>query len=288
MRRQGDPPAALARASRTVEAVYEVPYLAAAPMEPLGCAADVRPGSCEIWVATQVPVPTQKAAADITGLPLEAVRVHVTQLGGGFGRRKQLDFAVEAVHLSKLLRRPIKVIWTREDDIQGGYYRPASCSKLLGAVDAAGRPSAWIHRIATPALPPVFEPTIQDGVDLWAVQGAVDLPYAIPDLQVTYAMPEFPVPPWFWRAIGSSYNAFVTECFFDELCALGRRDPLETRLELLSARPRHRRALQVAVEKAGYRGARSPGRARGLAVHESFNALRALTGEPARKLPLMG
>jgi isoquinoline 1-oxidoreductase subunit beta len=279
VRRQGNPAAVLARAKRKLTAVYEVPPLAAAPMEPLGCTADVRSGSCEIWVATQVPVFTQKAAADITGLPLQAVHVHVTHLGGGFGRRKQIDFAVEAVHLSRALRRPIKVIWTREDDIRGGYYRPPSCSKLIGAVDAKGRPSAWIHQIATPPLPPVFEPTVRDGVDVWAIQGAVDLPYAIPNLQVTYAMPRLPVTPWFWRAIGSSYNAFVTECFFDELCELGQRDPLKTRLELLSERPRHRRVLEVAAEKARWGSALSPGRARGLAVHESFGSFCAQVAE---------
>lgn len=140
-RRRGDPAAALARARRKLDAIYEVPYLAAAPMEPLGCTADVRPGSCEIWVATQVPVFTQRAAADLTGLPIEAVRVHVTQLGGGFGRRKQLDFVVEAVQLSKALGRPVKVVWTREDEMRAGLYRPAACNHLTGAVNAKGRRS---------------------------------------------------------------------------------------------------------------------------------------------------
>jgi len=279
VRRQGDPAALLARADRKLEAVYDLPYLAAAPMEPLGCAADVRPGSCELWVATQAPVFAQKAAAELTGLPLEAVRVNVTQLGGGFGRRKQLDFVIEAVQLSRALGRPVKTIWTREDDIRGGFYRPVSCNKLMGTVDAQGRPSAWIHRIATPPLPPVFEPTVKDGVDVWAIQGAVDLPYAIPDLQVTYAMPVVPVPPWFWRGIGHSYNAFVTECFFDELCALGGREPLEMRLELLADRPRHRRVLELAAEKARWGSAPPPGRARGLAVHESFGSFCAQVAE---------
>lgn len=279
VRRQGDPAALLARAERKLEAVYDLPYLAAAPMEPLGCAADVRSGSCELWVATQAPVFAQKAAAELTGLPLEAVRVHVTQLGGGFGRRKQLDFVIEAVQLSRALRRPVKTIWTRDDDIRGGLYRPASCNKLLGTVDARGRPSAWIHRIATPPLPPAFEPTVKDGVDVWAIQGAVDLPYAIPDLQVTYAMPIVPVPPWFWRGIGHSYNAFVTECFFDELCTLGGREPLEMRLELLADRPRHRRVLELAAAKARWGSALPPGRARGLAVHESFGSFCAQVAE---------
>ncbi len=277
--RRGDPAAILAGAERKLEAVYDLPYLAAAPMEPLGCAADVRSGSCEIWVSTQAPVFAQKAAAEITGLPLEAVCMHVTQLGGGFGRRKQLDFVIEAVQLSKALRRPVKTIWTREDDIRGGYYRPVSCNKLMGTVDARGRPSAWIHRIATPPLPSVFESTVKDGVDVWAIQGAVDLPYAIPDLQITYAMPIVPVPPWFWRGIGHSYNAFVTECFFDELCALGGTDPLEMRLSLLANHPRHRRVLELAAEKARWGSKLPPGRARGLSVHASFGSLCAQVAE---------
>lgn len=277
--RRGNPAAALARAKRKLDAIYEVPYLPAAPMEPLGCTADVRAGSCDVWAATQVPVFTQKAVAEMTGLPLGAVRVHVTQLGGGFGRRKQLDFVLEAVELSKARRRPIKVIWTREDDIRGGLYRPAASHRLLGAVDAKGRPIAWIHRIAAQPLPSVFETTVQDGIDAWAIQGA-DLPYAIPDMQVTYAMPRaLPVTPWFWRAIGSSYNAYVTECFFDELCALSGRDPLAARLELLSGAPRHRRVLERAAKEARWGSDLPAGRAHGLAVHASFGSFCAQVAE---------
>jgi isoquinoline 1-oxidoreductase beta subunit len=279
-RTEGDPAAVLAREKRTLDAVYEVPYLAAAPMEPLSCTADVRARSCDLWVATQVPVFTQRAAADLTGLPLGAVRVHATQLGGGFGRRKQIDFVVEAIELSRALGRPIKVVWTREDDIRGGLYRPAACCRLSGAVDAKGRPIAWIHRIAAQPLPPTFEPTVKDGIDAWAVQGAVDLPYGIRDVQVTYAMPPaLPVTPWFWRAIGSSYNAFAAECFFDELCALGGSDPLETRLGLLAGAPRHRRVLERAAAEARWGGALPAGRARGLALHASFGSLCAQVAE---------
>jgi isoquinoline 1-oxidoreductase beta subunit len=280
VRRQGDPTAVVDKASRRLEAVYEVPYLAAAPMEPLNCTAHVQGDQCEIWGGTQVPVFTQKAAADLTGLPVSRVHVHVTQLGGGFGRRKQVDFAAEAVQLSMALKRPIKVIWTMEDGIGGGWYRPAACNKLRGAVDAEGRPIAWIHRIAAQPLPSIFEPTVADGVDKWAIQGAVDLPYAIPDIQVTYAMPPpLPVPAWFWRAIGHTYTAFATECFFDELCALGGRDPLATRLELLTAHPRHRRVLELAAEKAQWGHSPPAGRARGLAVHTSFGSLCAQVAE---------
>jgi isoquinoline 1-oxidoreductase beta subunit len=280
VRRQGDPAAVVDQASRRLEAVYEVPYLAAAPMEPLNCTAHVQGDQCEIWGGTQVPVFTQKAAAEMTGLPVNRVHVHVTQLGGGFGRRKQLDFAAEAVQLSMALKRPIKVMWTMEDGIGGGWYRPAACNKLRGAVDAEGRPIAWIHRIAAQPLPSIFEPTVADGVDRWAIQGAVDLPYAIPDIQVTYAMPPpLPVPAWFWRAIGHTYNAFATECFLDELCALGGRDPLAMRLELLAAHPRHRRVLELAAEKAQWGKAPPAGRARGLAVHASFGSLCAQIAE---------
>lgn len=275
----GKPARILDRATRKLEAVYEVPYLAAAPMEPLGCTAHVRSDACEIWISTQAPVFTREAIAKMLGLPMAAVKVHVTLLGGGFGRRKQLDFAVEAVHVSKALQRPVKVVWTMEDVIAGGMYRPAACNVMTGAVDARGRPRAWTHRIATQALPPVFERTILNGIDVWAVGGAVDLPYDIPHRSVGYAMADLPVPVWFWRGIGHSYNAFVTECFFDELCALGRSDPLSMRLELLSSRPRHARALKLAAEKAGWGNALPAGHARGLAVHESFGSICAQVAE---------
>lgn len=280
VRREGDPAAVVEQASRRLEAVYEVPYLAAVPMEPLNCTAHVRDGVCEIWAGTQVPVFTQKAASELTGLPESQVRVHVTQLGGGFGRRKQVDFAAEAVQLSMALGRPIKVMWTMEDGVRGGWYRPAACNKLRGAVDAEGRPSAWIHKIAAQPLPAMFEPTLVDGIDVWAVQGAAELPYAIPDIQVSYGMPPpLPVPAWFWRAIGHTYTAFATECFFDELCALGHRDPLTTRLELLAGHPRHQRVLELAAEKAGWSLPPPPGRGRGVAVHASFGSICAQIAE---------
>ncbi len=267
-----------AAGARKLEATYQVPYLAHATMEPLNCTADVRRDRCEVWAPTQAQSMSLAAIAEITGLPQDQIVLHTTYLGGGFGRKAQTDFVKEAVHVSKAVKKPVKVIWTREDDMRGGWYRPAAYHELSGALDAQGWPDTWVHQIASPAILEAFGP-LQGGIDRTSVEGAANLPYAIPNLRVTYAKTDLPLSVWFWRSVGSSINAFVTECFLDELAALGGKDPLEVRRRLLSGHPRHRRVLDVAAEKAGWGKALPKGRARGLAVHESFGSIVAEVAE---------
>ena len=271
-RDDGDAAAALSGAARTVEAVYELPYLAHATMEPMNCTADVRADRCEVWVATQSPTGTQDTAARITGLPVEQVTVHTMLLGGGFGRRSQTDFVADAVHTSKAVGKPVKVVWTREDDTRGGYYRPAAYNTLAGGLDASGKPLAWIHNIASPSIMSQFGP-LRNGIDGAGVEGASNIPYAIPNIRVTYATIDLPITLWFWRSVGSSLNAWITESFVDELAAAAGKDPVEFRLSLLAEHSRFRRVLETAAREAGWGSPLPAGRARGVALHESFGSI---------------
>ena len=274
-RREGNPDTGLRAAAKTLDAVYEVPYLAHAPMEPLNCTADVRADRCEIWVPTQSPSGSQGAARQITGLSAAQVIVHTTYLGGGFGRRSQTDFVKDAVHTSRAVGKPVKVIWTREDDVRGGYYRPAAYNEFRGGVDANGWPSVWVHKIASPSILLSLGAELDGDLDPTGTEGAANLPYGIPHMQVTWAHPDSPITLHWWRSVGSSQNAYVTECFFDELCQLGGVDPVEARRRLLGAHVRHRRALDTAAAMAGWGSAVPAGHARGVAVHESFGSIVA-------------
>jgi isoquinoline 1-oxidoreductase subunit beta len=276
--RTGDPDAALAAAARRVDAEYEVPYLAHATMEPMNCTADVRADACEIWAPTQFQTSSRQLAAQITGVPLEHVTLHTTFMGGGFGRRAQTDFLADAVHTSKAVGRPVKVIYTREDDMRAGWYRPAAYNGFSAALDTDGWPTAWVHHIASPSILANMGP-LQGGIDRTSVEGAENLPYAIPNLLVTYAKADFPVPVWFWRSVGSSINGYVTECFLDEVARAGGKDPVELRRRLLTNHPRHRRVLDLAAEKAGWGTSLPAGRARGVALHESFGSIVAEVAE---------
>ncbi|MEM9490461.1 MAG: molybdopterin cofactor-binding domain-containing protein, partial [Myxococcota bacterium] len=276
---RGDADGAIAAAGQNLVVDYQLPYLAHAPMEPLNCTADVRADSCEIWAPTQSPSITQSVAAQLTGLSPDQITVHTTFMGGGFGRRGSTDFVSDAVAASMAVGRPVKVAYTREDDVQGGQYRPAVFGTISGAIDESGLPSAWLHKIVTP---PIFLFIDQEtGIDFSVHEGASNLPYGIDDFRVTYCDPQLTpaIQPWFWRSVGASQNAFITESFFDELADLGGRDPLEARLALLADHPRHRRALEAAAERAGWGQALPGGRAHGVAVHESFGTVVAEIAE---------
>jgi len=230
----GDAAAALAGAAKRIEAVYEVPFVHHATMEPMNCTAHVRAdgGGADIWAPTQNQEHAQKVAAQVTGLPVEQVRIHTTLSGGGFGRRLEPDFVSEAARVSKAVGAPVKVIWSREDDMRNGFYRPASVNRFAAGVDAGGRLVAWTHRIAGTPLRLKFGP-LEKGIDDSLVDGAVDLPYAIPNLLVDQATLELaPVPRGPWRSVGVSHNGFVTEAFLDEVAAATGRDPFELRREL--------------------------------------------------------
>jgi len=260
--RRGDVEAALRDASRRIEAIYEVPYLAHATMEPMNCTARIGRDGCDVWVPTQSQSWTQSTAARISGLPAERVRVHTTFLGGGFGRRGAIDFVVEAVELAKATGWPVKVMWTREDDMRHDFYRPATYNRLAGALDEAGLPVAWRHRIGGSSA-----------------QGAANLPYAIPSFEVTNAGVDTGVPTGSWRSVGSSQNAYITECFFDELARAGGRDPFALRRRLLRGRARHLGVLELAAVKAGWSETLPPGRHRGIALAESFGSFVAEVAE---------
>ena len=274
----GDADAALAAAPRRVDAEYEVPYLAHATMEPMNCTADVRADACEIWVPTQFQTVSRQVVAKITGLPLERITLHTTFMGGGFGRRAQTDFLADAVHTSKAVGAPVKVIYSREDDMHAGWYRPVAYNAFSAALDADGWPTAWVHRIASPSILEIMGP-LRNGIDGTSIEGAANLPYAIPNMLVTCAKADFPIPVWFWRSVGSSINGYVTECFVDEVARAGGKDPVELRRRFLTDHPRHRRVLDLAAEKAGWGTPLPTGRARGVAVHESFGSIVAEVAE---------
>ncbi|MDF1555752.1 MAG: molybdopterin-dependent oxidoreductase, partial [Deferrisomatales bacterium] len=217
-RKDGDPAAALAGGAKTLTAEYEVPFLAHAPMEPLNCVVDLRGDRCEIWTGTQMQTGDRAAAAAVAGLPPEKVQLHTTLLGGGFGRRANpaSDFVVEAVHVAKVAKAPVKLVWSREDDTRGGYYRPYWFDRISGAVDGEGKPVAWLQRIVGQSIMAgtAFEAMgVKDGIDQTSVEGAADLPYAIPNVQVELHSPRLPVPVLWWRSVGHSHTAFVVESF---------------------------------------------------------------------------
>ena len=273
-RRQGDAPAALAGASKKIEAVYEAPYLAHAPMEPMNCTADVRPDSCEVWAATQIQTAAHGTAMKITGLPPDKVKVHTTFLGGGFGRRGGDDFVREAVEISKAASVPVKLTWSREDDIQHDLYRPASYSRYAAGLDAEGWPVAWTTRISCPAFG-----GIKDGVSRTAVEGVEDMQYSIPNILVDYHDADAGIPVTFWRSVGYSQNTFFVESFLDELAAAGGKDPLELRRRLLQKSPRLLAALNLAAEKAGWGTPLPAGRARGISINNNIGSFTAQIAE---------
>jgi len=279
-RNEGNADKVLQDAAKTVEAVYETPYLAHACMEPMNCTAQVRADGCDIWAPTQAQTLAQQAAARITGLPAEKIKIHTTYLGGGFGRRAEADFVAEAVELAKVIGVPVKVLWTREDDMQHDFYRPFAYNRLTAGLDAQGMPVAWRHRLAGPSIFARFNPAwIENGIDSSAVEGAADLPYNIPNIAVSWAQVDSGVPVGFWRSVGHSQNHFITECFLDELAAAGGKDPYELRRTLLAKKPHHLRALELAATKAGWGTPPPAGHYRGIAVAESFGSVVAEVAE---------
>jgi isoquinoline 1-oxidoreductase beta subunit len=272
-RREGDVDAALAAAARRLEGTYELPLLAHATMEPMNATADVRRGRAELWLPTQAPTWAQADVAKALGLPLDRVKVHVTFLGGGFGRRAIPDFAVEAALVSRAVKAPVQVVWTREDDMRHDLYRPAARNELRAGLDAGGRLVAWHHRVRTPSISQQLFGTPQrwgDHPDV--LESAIAFPYAAGAVQVEAAIPEVGVRVGWWRSVYASQNAFPEECFMDELAAAAGKDPLAFRLEHLPEGSRLRGALVLAAERAGWGKPLPAGRGRGLACHSSFGS----------------
>jgi len=266
----GDAKKGLSESTKTLESAYYLPYLAHVAMEPMNCVVDVRKDQCEIWSPTQYQTGNIAMAAKITGLKPEQIKIHTTYLGGGFGRRAFSDFLEEALEISKATGKPVKLIWTREDDIKNDFYRPGNACVIRGGVDRLGNLTAWSQRIACQSVFAGFMPQmIQNGVDPQAVEGIADMDYEIPNLLVEYVMVQNPVPIGFWRSVGNSENAFTKETFIDELAEAVKKDPVEFRLKLLKNNPSGRRVIETAAEKAGW-SASKIGQGQGIAYHSSF------------------
>ena len=282
----GDVEAALPKAAKTVEAEYALPYLAHAPMEPLNCTVKISADKCELWIGTQFQTLEQKTAAGITGLKPEQVFVHTAFLGGGFGRRANPspDIVFEAVHVAKAANAPVKTVWSREDDVRGGFYRPAFVHKAKVGLDAAGKPIAWQHVIAGQSIiaGTFFEPMmVKDGIDATSTEGVADSPYVkdLPDHRVGLHSPKPGIPVLWWRSVGHSHTAFAMESLVDELAHAAGKDPVEYRRGLLAQHARHLGVLNLAAQKAGWGNPLEKGRARGVAVHESFGSYVAQVAE---------
>lgn len=282
----GDSKVAMAKAKKVIEAEYALPYLAHSPMEPLNCTVRIDKDTCEIWTGTQMQTTDQNAAAKILGLKPEQVKIHTQFLGGGFGRRANpvADFVSEAVQVAKAAGVPVKTVWSREDDVKGGYYRPMYLHKAKIGLDANGKPTAWEHTEVGQSIilgTPFEAFMIKDGIDATSVEGAADSPYfkSIPDYQVSLHTIKLGVPVLWWRSVGHSHTAFVMESLIDELAHAAKQDPLEYRRALLKEHPRHLAALNLAAEKAGWGKPLAKGVFRGIAVHESFGSFVAQVAE---------
>jgi isoquinoline 1-oxidoreductase beta subunit len=272
-RNDGDAPAALKDNTRSFERVFELPFLAHACMEPMNCTADVRSDRCDVWVPTQGQTSAHQAAVAASGLPPKAVNIYTTYLGGGFGRRGEADFVTDAVETSKAVGRPVKVIWTREDDIQHDFYRPITYVRMWGALDASGKPVAFMQRIVQQSLMKRLGSLPANGVDFISVDGSATLPYAIPNIRVEYIEADPGVPYGFWRSVGASVQGYVVEAFIDELAMRAGKDPYRFRRDLLTKAPRHRAVLDLVAEKSGWGKPLPQGRSRGIAVMEAFGSV---------------
>jgi isoquinoline 1-oxidoreductase beta subunit len=284
--KRGDIGAALAGATKTFEAHFDFPYLAHAPMEPLDCVVRLTPTSCEIWAGDQFQTVDQMNAAAALGLKPQQVKINTVFAGGSFGRRATVtsDYVAEGVQIAKAIRgvAPVRLVWTREDDIKGGRYRPLTHHWLKAAVGADGMPAAWQHRIVTQSIMTgtMMEPMmVKNGIDGTSVEGATNLPYAIPNLQVELHTTKVGVPILWWRSVGHTHTAFTVETFIDELLALAGKDPVEGRLALLGGHPRHAGVLRAVAEFADWGASVAEGRARGVAVHKSFDTYVAQVAE---------
>ena len=263
-----------------LEATYHVPFLAHAPMEPMNCTVHVRPDACEIWIGNQVLTRVQAIAAQLTGLPLEKVIVHNHLIGGGFGRRLEVDYVAKAVRIAQKVDGPVKVIWTREEDIQQALYRPFYFDRFAASL-SNGRITAWSHRIAgSSIMARWFPPTFKNGLDIDAIDGAVDFPYDTPNVHVEYVRTEPPgVPTCFWRSVGPGHNIFVVESFVDELVHAAGQDPVAFRRAHLEKEPRLLACLNLAAEKAGWGGALPSRVGRGVACQSVFGSYVAAIAE---------
>jgi isoquinoline 1-oxidoreductase subunit beta len=277
----GDVDHAMSSAATKVEATYQVPFLAHAAMEPMNCTVDVRKDACEIWVGNQAITRAQAFAAKAAGIPQEQVILHNHFIGGGFGRRLEADGVARAVEIARHVDGPVKVVWTREEDIQHDMYRPMFVDRLSAGLDAKGMPVAWNNRFAGSSIVARYFPAFfRDGLDTDTTEGAINLVYDLPNLHVEYVHTEPPgIPTAFWRSVGPSHNVFVTESFIDELAAAAKQDPVAYRLALLDKTPRAKAVLELVAEKSGWGKPLPPRAGRGVSIQFVFGTYMAQVAE---------
>ncbi|MES2355485.1 MAG: xanthine dehydrogenase family protein molybdopterin-binding subunit [Pseudomonadota bacterium] len=291
-RQDGDVDQAFAKAAKVIKASYDFPYLAHAAMEPMNCVIHLTSEGCEVWNGEQLHTLDQHALAKFLNIKPEQVNIHMLYAGGSFGRRgcKDSDYVLEAAQIVKAIdgKAPVKLVWLREDDMQAGYYRPLFHHTLEAALDSTGAITGWRHRLVGQSIligSPFESMMVKDGIDTVSVEGARNLPYAIPNMKVDLHTPkDINVPVLWWRSVGSSHTAYSTETFIDEVAAAAGKDPVAFRLELLTAHPRHAGVLKLAADKAEWNKPLKPGkegerRGRGIAVHESFSSYVAQVAE---------
>jgi isoquinoline 1-oxidoreductase beta subunit len=273
----GDPAAAIKSAAKSFSAVYELPMLAHATMEPMNCTADVRADRCDVYVGTQVQQLAQAVAAEAAGLPPARVNVYTTLLGGGFGRRLEVDFIPAAVLASKALAAPVKLVWTREDDMTQDYYRPPAREEVSAALDAHGKLLAWQLHITSPSITARFDPTNKDPFDS-VIEYVQNYPYGVPNFGLSYMRREIGINVGYLRSVSHAPNCFAVESSLDELAAAAAKNPLDFRLELLASKPRHANVLKLAAERSGW-GRPRPGRHLGIALMEGYTSVIAQVAE---------
>lgn len=278
MRKEGDVDAAFKTAAKVIEAEYEFPYLAHACMEPMNCVVQIGDGSCEVWNGEQFQAIDAPSIARVVGVPPAKVKINTLYAGGSFGRRANpaADYPMEAAAIAKAAntKAPVKLVWTREDDTRGGFYRPMYFHKMKAGLDDKGNIIAWQHRIVGQQ--------VMAGADQMSTEGASNLPYAIPNISVELHTTKNPVTVQWWRSVGSTHTAYSTECFFDDVARAAGKDPVALRFALLAKHPRHLATLKLAAEKSGWTTVVPQGKSRGVALHESFNTVVAQVVEVSR------
>lgn len=271
---------ALSSASKRLNATYSIPYVAHAPLEPQNCTANVRPDTCEIWTPTQYQTGVLEAAMKETGLAADKITIHTTRLGGGFGGRAEIKVVEEAIRISKASGKPVKHIWTREEDFKNDFFRPGSLHRMEAGLDKEGRLTAWRHKVVvSPIMERVFPAMVKDGMEPTAVEAIADMEYSFPNLYVEYVRLGLPIPVGFWRSVGNSSNPFAVECFLDELAWAAGRDPLEFRLGMLKENPRAAAVLKKVADAGGWGKPLPRGSGRGIAQCHCFGTYAAQMAE---------
>lgn len=272
----GDVGGALRASARTIEATYSLPLLAHAAMEPIAVTAVVSADGCEIWAPTQGQSVAQLVAARVAGLQPDQVKIHTTYLGGGFGRKSDMDFIVQVVQIAKEVGRPVKLVWSREEDMQHDFYRPAAMARMRAGLDAAGTVTAWDVKLASPSIMSRMVPAVvKDGLDPTSVEGLIRSPYGFANRRVEYVLKDVGVPVGVWRSVGNSVSGFLNEVFMDELARAAGQDPLAFRRALLADQPRHRAVLDRLATMSKWSEPAPPDRHRGMAMHECFGSIVA-------------